>query len=264
METGITVLDHTVLVLHPHEHMVRVEDVLAYLPLIILAEAQGIAAIWVRLSVDGLEDVLGVVLEHLLGLCGQLARVVLVLLMQFLVRCCAVLGQGRRVHGVTVGGLIDTIHRRTSCHDALIWPTGLEPNTTRNSVRNLGLGRSRGDWSFRVLNQLVTLSGHPAGLVVRRNFLEERRHQLDVSVSDAEGAERSLDQAVEGARHEAVGLAEHDNLVATIVRERLDPNTVLLVRAGCPGVLLAQFVLPGDALFAGAECERALATITAD
>ena len=264
VEACVAVLDHAVLVLNPHKDVVRVEDVFAFLTLFVLAEAQGVVALVIGLTVDGLENVLGVILEHLLGGASQLARVVLVLLVQLLVRCGAVLGQRRRVDSVAVSSLINTVHRGASSHNALVRATGLEPYTTRNGVRDLGLGRSRADRAFRVLNELVALSGHPAGFVVRRNFLEERRHLLDVAVSYSEGTKRALNQAVERTRDEAVGLAEHDNLVAAIIGERLHPDTVLLVSTRGPGVLTAQLVLPGDALTPSTECERALAAVTSN
>ena len=100
--------------------------------------------------------------------------------------------------------------------------------------------------------------------MVRRNFLEERRHKLNVAVSCSEGTERPFNQTVERTRHEAVGLAEHDDLVATIIGERLHPDTVLLVSTRGPGVLFAELVRPGDALILSTECEGALATITTD
>ena len=197
MEAGVAVLNHAVLVFNPHEHMVRVQDVFALLTLFIVSEAQGVVALVIGLTVDGLEDVLGVVLEHLLGGVGQLARVILVLLVQLLVRGSAVLGQGRGVDSVAISCFVNDVHRRASSNDAFIRTTGLEPYTARNSVRNLGLGRSRGNRTLRVLNQLVALSGHPAVLVIRRNFLEERRHLLNVAISRSEGAKRPLNQAVE-------------------------------------------------------------------
>ena len=180
METGVAVLDHTSLVLNPHEQVIRVEDVLADLTLLVLAETQGVVALVIGLTVDGLEDVLGVVLEHLLGGVSQLARVILVLLVQLLVGCCAVLRQGRRVDSVTVSCFVDAVLRRAGCHDALVRAAGLQPHATGHGVRNLSLGRSPADRTFRVLNELGALGGHPAGLVVRRNFLEERRHKLHV------------------------------------------------------------------------------------
>ena len=264
MEAGIAVLNHTVLVFDPHEHVVRVEDVFALLTLFIVSEAQGVAALVIGFTVDGLEDVLGVVLEHLLGGVGQLARVILVLLVQLLVSGSAVLGQGRCVHGVAISCLVNAVLRRAGGNDALVRTTGLEPHTTRNGVRNLGLGRSRADRAFRVLNELVALGGHPAGFVVRRNFLVERRHQLDVAVSRSKRAKRGLDQAIKGAGNEAVSLAEHDNLVAALVRKRLNPNAVLLVSTCGPGVLFAELIGPGDALIARTEREGALTAVTAN
>ena len=180
METGVTVLNHTSLVLNPHEQVIRVEDVLADLTLLVLAETQGVVALVIGLTVDGLEDVLGVVLEHLLRRVGKRARVVLVLLVQLLVGCCTILGQGRRVHGVAVSGFVDAVHRRASSNDTLVRATGLQPHATGHGVRNLSLGRSPADRPLRILNELGALGGHPAGLVVRRNFLEERRHKLHV------------------------------------------------------------------------------------
>ena len=192
METSVAVLNDTVLVLNPHEHVVRVEDVFALLTLFVLTEAQGVVTLVIGLTVDGLEDVLGVVLEHLLGLCGQLFRVVLVLLVQFLVGCSAVLGKGRCVHGVTVSCLVSTVHRWTGSNNALVRTTGLKPNAARDGVRNLSLGRGQLDWALWILNELVTLGSHPAVLVVWWNFLIEGRRQLNVSVSSGKGTKRTL------------------------------------------------------------------------
>ena len=67
VEARVTVLDYTVLVFDPHEDMVRIQDILAILALLVRAKAQGVFTLIVGFSVDGLEDVLGVVLKHLLG-----------------------------------------------------------------------------------------------------------------------------------------------------------------------------------------------------
>ena len=263
MEAGIAVLNHTVLVFDPHEHVVRVEDVFALLTLFIFSEAQGVVALVIGFTVDGLEDVLGVVLEHLLGGVGQLARVILVLLVQLLVSGSAVLGQGRGVDGVAISRFVNAVLRRAGGNDALVRTTALEPHTTRNGVRNLGLGRSQVDRAFRVLNELVALSSHPASFVVWRNFLEERRHQLDISVCYTEGAKRGFHQTIERTGHETVSLAEHNNLVATLIGEGLNPDPVLLVSTCRPRVLLAELIGPGDALLTRTESEGALTTVTA-
>ena len=67
VEARVTVLDYTVLVFDPHEDMVRIQDILAILALLVRAKTQGVFTLIVGFSVDGLEDVLGVVLKHLLG-----------------------------------------------------------------------------------------------------------------------------------------------------------------------------------------------------
>ena len=262
MEAGVAVLDHAVLVLNPHEHMVRVQDIFTNLTLFVISEAQGVVALIVGLTVDGLEDVLGVVLKHLLGFFGKLGRVVLILLVQLLVSSSTVLGQGRRVDSVTVSCFVNAVHRRTSSNNSLVRTTGLEPHTTRNSVRNFGLGRSQADRAFRVLNELVTLGSHPAGFVIRRNFLIESGHLLNIAVGSGEGTQRSFDQTIERTWHKTIGLAEHYYLVAALVRERLNPNAVLLIGAGYPGVLSTQLVSPGNALIASTKGEGTLATIT--
>ena len=100
--------------------------------------------------------------------------------------------------------------------------------------------------------------------VVRRNFLVERCRQLDVSVSSGKGAERTFHQAVERTGNKTVGLAEHDNLVAALVREWLNPDAVLLVGTGRPRVFFTEFVGPGDALLARTESVGALTAVTAD
>ena len=264
VEAGVTVLDHAILVLNPHEHMVRVEDVLALLTLFVVTETQGVVTLVIGLAVDGLEDVLRVILEHPLGSVGQRVRVILVLLVKLLVRCGAILGKGGRVHGVAVSGRVATVLVRPRGNDALVRAAGLEPHAARNGVRNVGLGRGPGNWALRVLNELVALGGHPAVFVARRNFLVESRHQLDVAVSYTEGAERTLNEAIEGTWHEAIGLAEHDNLVAALVGERLNPDAVLLVSAGRPGVLLAELIGPGDALITRTEREGTLTAVTTD
>ena len=158
VEAGVAVLNHAVLVFNPHEHVVRVQDVFTLLALFVVSEAQGVAAFVIGLTVDGLEDVLGVILEHLLGGVGQLGRVILVLLVQLLVCSSAVLGQGRGVDGVTVSCLVNPVLRRAGGNDALVRTTGLEPYTTRDGVRNAGLSRSRADWPLGVFNELVALS----------------------------------------------------------------------------------------------------------
>ena len=159
MEAGVAVLDHTSLVLNPHEHVVRVQEVFARLVLVrVLTKTQRIVTRRVSLTVDRLEDVLGVVLEHLLRFFGQLARVVLVLLVQCLVRRGAVLGQGGRVNGVAVSGFVDVVLRRAGCHDALVRATGLEPNATRKDIRFTKLASRIVDRTFRILNELVALS----------------------------------------------------------------------------------------------------------
>ena len=70
MEAGVTVLNYTVLVFHPHKHVVRVKDVLADLSLLVLTESKSVFAFIIGLAVDGFENVLGVILEHLLRLFG--------------------------------------------------------------------------------------------------------------------------------------------------------------------------------------------------
>ena len=100
--------------------------------------------------------------------------------------------------------------------------------------------------------------------MVRRNLAHECSHQLHVAVSCNEGAQRTINDTVEGARSPAVGLAEHLNTVAALVSVRLNPDAVLLVGTCRPGVLAAELVGPGNALFACTERERALAAVTAN
>ena len=197
VEARVAVLDHTVLVLHPHEHVVRVEDILADLALLVVAKAQGVAAFVIGLAVDGLEDVLRIVLEHLLGRLGQLRRVVLVLLVQHLVCRGTILGQGGCVNGVAVRGFVDTVVRRAGGHDALVRTAGLQPHATGNGIRDLGLSRCCIDRPLGVLDELVALGGHPAFLVAWRDFLQERGHELDVAVCCNERTQRPFDHAVE-------------------------------------------------------------------
>ena len=141
VEAGVAVLDHAVFILHPYEQVVRVQDVLADLALLVVTEAQGVFTLVIGLAVDGLENVLGVRLKHFLGCLGDLVRIILVRLTQLLVRCRTVLGQGGCVHGVAISRLINAVKRRTGCHDALIGATGLQPHATGNGVRDLGLRR---------------------------------------------------------------------------------------------------------------------------
>ena len=100
--------------------------------------------------------------------------------------------------------------------------------------------------------------------MVRRNFLKESRHLLNVAISRNKGAKRALNDAVEGAGHEAIGLTEHLNTVATLVGEWFNPDAVLLVSTCGPGVLAAQLIGPRDALLTRTESEGALTTVTAD
>ena len=266
METGVTVLNHTVLVLDPHEHMVRVKDVLAGLVLIgVVTEAKGIVAFRIGLAVDSLGDVLGVVLEHLLGLFGELVRIVLVRLVQLRVCSRAVLRQRGRVHGVAISSDVSVlIHRRTRGNNATVSVTSLEPHTARDGVIGGKLSRRVRDRTFRVLNEFVTLGSHVALLVARWHFPVECRGKMDISVGYGERAERVLHQTVEGTRHETVSLAEHLNTVATVICERLDPDAVPLIGACRPRVLLTEFVGLGDALFTRTESVGTFTAVTAD
>ena len=131
MEAGVTVLNNTILVFHPQEHMVNVEVIPRLLcGGLTIIESQRIATFRVRCARNGLEDVLGVVLEHLLGGLSQLVRVVLVLLVQFLVRRCTILGEGGRVHGVAVSGWVGSVLARSRGHNALVQATCFEPHAT--------------------------------------------------------------------------------------------------------------------------------------
>ena len=138
VEAGVTVLDDTILVLNPNEHVVRVEEVLTGLVLVgVVTETQRIVARRVSLAVDRLEDVLGVSLEHLLGLFGQLVGIVLELCLQLRVRRSTVLGEGRGVYGVAIGGrvLSDGVALRTSCGEAPVRAaTGFEPYLARKDI----------------------------------------------------------------------------------------------------------------------------------
>ena len=105
---------------------------------------------------------------------------------------------------------------------------------------------------------------HIRVFVARSGFLQERRHQPDISVCYTEGAKRGFHQTIERTGHETVGLAEHLDTVAAFVGERLNPDAVLLVRTCRPGMLFAELIGPGDALIARTESEGALAAVTAD
>ena len=144
VEAGVAGLDDTVLVLNPHEHVVGVEEVLTGLILIrVSTEAQGVVAFFVGLAVDRLEDVLGVGLEHFLGFFGQLVRVVLELLLQSLVGCSAVLGQGRCVDGVAIGSWVlgNRVTLRAGCWEAPVRAaTGFEPHLAGKNIGFAQLG----------------------------------------------------------------------------------------------------------------------------
>ena len=265
METGVAVLDHTVLVLDPHEHVVRVEDVFTGLVLIrVITEAQGVFTLCVSLAVDRLGDVLGMSLEHLLGLFGELVRIVLVRLVQLRVRSRAVLRQRGRVHGVASSGDVRAIHCRAGGHNTAIGTTGFQPDSAGDNVIGVKLTRRVRDRTFLVLNELVTLSSQVTVLVAWWNLAQERCRQLNVAVSSGERTKWVLNKTVEGAGHEAVGLAEHLHAVAAFVGRRLNPDAVLLVGACRPRVLFTEFVGPGDALFTGTEGISTLTTVTAD
>ena len=184
--------------------------------------------------------------------------------MQLLVCCSTILGQGRCIYGVAIRSFVDAIERRTSSDDALVWATSLEPDSAGNGVRNVGLRRCQIDRPLRVLDKLVTLRSHPAGFVARWNFLVESRHQLDVAISSNEGTEGALNYTVERARDKAVGLSEHDHLVAALVGVRLYPDTVFLIRTSRPGVLHPELVGPGNAFIPGTKSERTLTAVATD
>ena len=266
VETGVAVLDHPVLVFYPHEHVVRVEDVLAGLVLTgVVTEAKGVVTVRVSLAVDRLGDVLGVVLEHLLGLFGELVRIVLVRLLQLRVRSRAVLRQRGRVHGVAISRDVSVpIHHRARGHNATVSVTSLKPHTAGDSVIGVKLAIRSWDRTFRVLNELVALGRQVAVLVARRNLTQECCRQLNVAVSRGERTKWVLNKTVEGAGHETVGLAEHLDTVATIVGERLNPDAVLLVGACRPRVFFTEFVGPGDALLARTKSKGALTAVTAN
>ena len=87
MEAGVTGLNHAILVLDPHEHVIRVEEILTRLVSVrVVTEAKRVIAFGIGLAVDRLKNVLGVILEHLLSRFGKLIRVVLVLRVQGSVR----------------------------------------------------------------------------------------------------------------------------------------------------------------------------------
>ena len=131
METGVAVLDHTVLVFHPQEHMVNVEVIPRLLcGGLTIIESQRVVTFRVRCARNGLEDVLGVVLEHLLGCRGQLVWIVLVRLVQLRVRSRTVLRQRGRVHGVAVSGWVGSVLARSRGHNALVRATRFEPHAT--------------------------------------------------------------------------------------------------------------------------------------
>ena len=265
VETGVAVLDHAVLVLNPHKDVVRVEDVFTNLTLFVLSEAQGVKALAIGLTVDRLEDVIGVSLEHLLGFFGELTRIVLELRVQSLVRRGTVLGEGRCVHGITISSRVLGLTLRAGCREAPVRATtGFEPYLTGNGVRDLGLAFRQADRAVRVFNELVALGCHPAFLVVRRNFTQERSHQLHVAVSYNKGAHRAFDTTVKRTGGPTVGLTEHLNTVAAVIGERFNPDAVLLISTRRPRVLAALMVGPGDALIARTESEGALAAVTAD
>ena len=268
VETCVAVLDDAVLVFYPHKHVVRVEEVLALLALVgVVTKAQRVVARRVGLTVNGLENVLGVVLEHLLGFFGQLVRVVLELLVQSCVCCSTVLGEGRCIYGVAISSWVlgNRVTLRAGCREAPVWvTTSFKPHLTGKSIRHLKLGTWRTNWTFRVLNELVALGCHPAFLVVRRNFTQERSHQLHVAVSCDEGAHRAFDNTVKRTGGPTVGLTEHLNTVAAVIGERFNPDAVLLISTRRPRVLAALMVGPGDALIARTESEGALAAVTAD
>ena len=184
--------------------------------------------------------------------------------MQLFVRCGTILGQGRCVYGVAVSGFVDTVERWASRHDSLIRATGLQPNSSRNSVWHVCLRRSQIDRALWVFNELVTLGCHPAGFVVRRNLLVERGRQLDVAIRSGERTKGTFNETIEGTRDEAVCLTEHYDLVSTVVGVRLNPDAVLLIRTSSPCVLNAQLVGPSNALILGSESERAFTAVTTD
>ena len=198
MEAGIAVLHHTIPVFNPNEHVVGVKRILVGLTCIRkLAKTQRVVPIMIGLAIDRLEDVLGVILKHLLGLFGQLARIVLVLLVQNLVSRGTILGQGGSINGVSICCFVNTILRRAGSHDAFIRTTSLEPHTTGKHIGFVQLSRCCIDRPLGVLDELVALGGHPAFLVAWRDFLQERGHELDVAVCCNERTQRPFDHAVE-------------------------------------------------------------------
>ena len=138
VETGVAVLNHAVLVLHPHEHVVWIEDVLARLTLVrVFTETQRIVTRRVSLTVDRLENVLGVSLEHLLRLFRELVRIILEFRVQCLVRRGTILGQSRGVDSVAIGCrvLSDGVALRASCREAPVRAaTGFEPDLAREDI----------------------------------------------------------------------------------------------------------------------------------
>lgn len=71
-----------------------------------------------------------------------------------------------------------------------------------------------------------------------------------------------LSGGVKRSRHKSVCLAEHDNLVAAVVGEGLNPDAVLLRGASLIGVFVTQLVGPRETLVARTESERALPAVT--
>ena len=136
VEPGVAVLNHAILVFHPHKHVVWIEVVLSGMRRIrVVTETQRVVALWVSLAVDGLEDVLGVSLEHLLRLFRQLVRVALKLLVQVLVRRGTILGQRRSEHSVAISSRVLGFLLRTGRWEAPVRATtGLEPHLARKDI----------------------------------------------------------------------------------------------------------------------------------
>ena len=136
VEARVATLDLTLRVLHPHEHVVWVEVVLAGMRRIrVVTETQRVVALWVGLAVNRLEDVLGVSLEHLLRLFRQLVRVVLELRVESLVCRSTVLRQGRCEHGVAISRRVLRFRLRASCREAPVWATtSFKPHPARKDV----------------------------------------------------------------------------------------------------------------------------------
>ena len=266
VEAGVATLDFTLLVLYPDEHVLRVEEVLTSLARIgVITEAQRVLTFRVCLAVDRFEDVLGVFLEHLLGLFSELVRIVLKLLVQCLVRCSAVFSQRRCKHGVAISCRVLGLVLRSGSREGVVRETaGFEPDLAGKHVGFRPLESGSRVRPLRIFNELVTLGCHPAVLVVWRKLAQERGHQLHIAISGDKGTKRGFSNVVERTWHITVSLAEHFNSIASLVGKRLNPDAVLLVRTGRPRVLTAKLVRPGDALIAHSERESALTTVTAN